>query len=516
MTDNKTMDQQQSLTIAMIGLPSAGKSTLINSLVGKHILRTGVCRTTKDVYSVGPVNVFNFPSERYVEEKPISDDGVEYSVIDLPGVCDGQNKGHEYDEKSSAWISNANVICWVSDIQSAFLTTHEKTEFDKYKTQIDNIMLQTGTLYQMCIILTKYDFNDSNSDDHSQQNIIESLDEIDDDEEETTVHDCYKRVVEIFKDYSDIKIIKFNAFGRIMHNDKVSSKLKKLVKKEQLNVNTTFNIKWMIDDYVRKEQQSKLKCVFDKMIKIYDTHAQTPTGYDKIICELLDGIVAAKKQLNSNGLTLIRQFLFDSGKRDQFYWEKSSGSFSNFLNKKTFDREPFIKMQNTVWVNAFSDTKYSDWMDSVDKTQGCARLYMANRNDSNLWKYYYMIDTCKFKLFLTEETGKTFSTPRKMGLHTLDIKHNTDWFTISSSVYNKNYLECVIVDNQHHEFKPEPCKKIDVECVTTNNVCKCGWLEEITSLRKKIWGYSHENADTAMLVMSLRQKTISGLFQQIK
>ena len=34
--------------VAFIGLPSAGKSTIINSLIGKRLLESGVCRTTTE------------------------------------------------------------------------------------------------------------------------------------------------------------------------------------------------------------------------------------------------------------------------------------------------------------------------------------------------------------------------------------------------------------------------------------------------------------------------------------
>ena len=40
---------QPKLLVGVAGLPSAGKSSMINSLVGKRILHTGICRTTKDV-----------------------------------------------------------------------------------------------------------------------------------------------------------------------------------------------------------------------------------------------------------------------------------------------------------------------------------------------------------------------------------------------------------------------------------------------------------------------------------
>ena len=34
------------LTVCFVGLPQAGKSSMLNALAGKHLLRTGPCRTT--------------------------------------------------------------------------------------------------------------------------------------------------------------------------------------------------------------------------------------------------------------------------------------------------------------------------------------------------------------------------------------------------------------------------------------------------------------------------------------
>ena len=36
------------ITIAFIGLPSSGKSSIINSLIGKRILEYDICRTTTE------------------------------------------------------------------------------------------------------------------------------------------------------------------------------------------------------------------------------------------------------------------------------------------------------------------------------------------------------------------------------------------------------------------------------------------------------------------------------------
>ena len=50
-------------TICLIGLPSSGKSTLVNALVGKRILQSGLSRTTTQVTFIGYSNIFDLPDE---------------------------------------------------------------------------------------------------------------------------------------------------------------------------------------------------------------------------------------------------------------------------------------------------------------------------------------------------------------------------------------------------------------------------------------------------------------------
>ena len=51
----------------------------------------------------------------------------------------------------------------VSDVRTGFLTTHEKKEFDKIHDHLVNVSRETDALYQMCIVLSKYDYDDEHS-----------------------------------------------------------------------------------------------------------------------------------------------------------------------------------------------------------------------------------------------------------------------------------------------------------------------------------------------------------------
>ena len=289
VTDSNSSQMNLHQVVAFIGLPSAGKSTLINSLAYKRLLQTGVCRTTKEVHLIGENNLFNFPPERFHKTQLVSDDGVPMSILDLPGLADAENKGTEknFNEITNAWITNCNVIFWVSEIKSAFMTTHEKQEFDNVANLLKKITNETGTLSQLAILLSKYEYADEEKQYISSQQTT-SDGEIVDGIEDTTISDCYKRVYGIFKE--QVPIFKFNAFGRIMHNKKSSPLLQKLVSTIRTctsNLNCQFNLQWAIKDLHNKQQLSFLKCLFNFHFKnIYEhnkcshgTHIFSSCGY---------------------------------------------------------------------------------------------------------------------------------------------------------------------------------------------------------------------------------------------
>ena len=109
------------MIIGLVGLVSAGKSSIINALVGDKVAKTGICRTT---------------TEPSLYENLISDDNIKYNIYDLPGISDIEDTTNKYTEVVYSIIKKCNIVFWVSDIHKAFLTKHELTEFEKIKTQI--------------------------------------------------------------------------------------------------------------------------------------------------------------------------------------------------------------------------------------------------------------------------------------------------------------------------------------------------------------------------------------------
>ena len=115
------------ITVGFAGLPSAGKSTMVNALAGKRVLESAVCRTTTEVCIVGATNTVGAPT--WVETKLVSDDGVEFCAVDLPGICDAEDTSGAFDAVTHEWAAMCDVVVWVTDARTAFLTTHEAREY---------------------------------------------------------------------------------------------------------------------------------------------------------------------------------------------------------------------------------------------------------------------------------------------------------------------------------------------------------------------------------------------------
>ena len=77
------------LALGFAGLPSAGKSTIVNALAAKRVLESGVCRTTTEPCLVGATNAVG--AQKWVRARLESDDGVEFCALDLPGTCDAED-----------------------------------------------------------------------------------------------------------------------------------------------------------------------------------------------------------------------------------------------------------------------------------------------------------------------------------------------------------------------------------------------------------------------------------------
>ena len=192
--------------VAFCGLPSSGKSTLINSLIGERILHTGVSRTT---------------TEQRILPEITDDDNNKFTAIDLPGICDSEEKDTKFDKLTEDNIKKANLICFVSDVNKSFITTHEMNKFLKLKDIVKNIENEDGKIYDIVVILSKCDYEENkNKNNGIIKKTIKTISntfykygkEISDSDEDTDLGDLIKTVRK--KKLHNEQIILFNAFGR--------------------------------------------------------------------------------------------------------------------------------------------------------------------------------------------------------------------------------------------------------------------------------------------------------------
>lgn len=242
--------------VSFCGLPSSGKSSLINSLIGKRILQSGICRTTTETTVLS-------------NEIIIDDDGNKFIAVDLPGICDSDEKDLKFNNITHEQIANANLICFVSDVSKAFITTHEVNEYNKIKKILNDLQKNTGTIYNICIILTKCDFADNTRDIVIIPKNIKTNDEIIDSEEDTDLGDLIKNVRAKLP-LEDI--ILYNAFGRIKHNKNISIVLKQLINKNGNGNHTNNNISFNITKYYynyRETQEISYLNKFNELVQLF-------------------------------------------------------------------------------------------------------------------------------------------------------------------------------------------------------------------------------------------------------
>ena len=255
--------------VVLIGFPSSGKSTMINSLSGKRFLNTGVRRTTVEPTFIGGLNP-EIPGINKIKKiNLVCDDGHPYCIIDLPGVSDSEDKKNEFDEIADKYIEYADIILWVSSSQTAFLTNYEIEIFKKITEKVAIHSMKSNKVHQIGIVLSKMNekvdekkmnitnyiegkqFDSSDSDSDTDSDSDSDSDSTNDEseisgDEDTTVLDC---LVRIRKFFPDVNVDWFNAFGRITHKKKMSHKLKKLVKAKEMS--SKYNINFSIDGFMR-------------------------------------------------------------------------------------------------------------------------------------------------------------------------------------------------------------------------------------------------------------------------
>lgn len=243
----------EQITICLVGLPSSGKSSFVNSLCGKRLCQTGVARTTEKPVKFGS-NYVNSENSVNIELK--SNDKYSFSLIDLPGISDSQDIKKKFDDIAFDTACDCDIIIWMTDSDTAFVQTHEKQYFDNFYDRITNHCNEFGKYKKFMIILSKYESDDKPRNLKSNPN-RKNHEEIIDDFEDSNKIDIYNNVLKLYKDKA--YIIKFSSFSRIIHNNASTDALKKIVLKNSINppnLNNTFNLKWFMNNLHPNKNES--------------------------------------------------------------------------------------------------------------------------------------------------------------------------------------------------------------------------------------------------------------------
>ncbi len=283
------------MNIALVGLPSSGKSSIINSLIGKRLAQSGVSRTT---------------TEAKLYENLISDDNIDFNIYDLPGIADIEDRNNNFDSLVFETIKKCDLVIWISDIIKAFMTNHEMNEYIKIKKYIEDIAINEGIPIQLFIMLSKMDKNiDDIIDDTNNKSGYESDDTYElTGPEDTTVLNIYNNVKTLFNTND---IICFNAYGRSYHHSNSSSILTKFVKPyNPNNINTSFNIKKYYDKIPIVHDCAKIKNLIE--FKFINGINRDVIDYKYLSQQFMDTINILK--LDQTKIQIINFLLYDGDK----------------------------------------------------------------------------------------------------------------------------------------------------------------------------------------------------------
>ena len=261
------------MKIAFIGLPSAGKSSIINSLIGKRLAKTGIAKTTEEPTLYND-NIF-------------SDDGISLELLDLPGVADIEDVDEDFggaDYNNIIGDQNIDLVIWTTDITRGFLTNHELTEYNSLKGTINNIKNNKGNGIQLIVLVSKMEFDVTKSSERFKYDTMGTTEingpELTDEiygPEITTHNDMYTKIKSVVKE----DVICYNAHGRSYHHKNSTSNLKTFVAKYcPNNINIEFNMKKYYDNINKTNDESIILYIKNILLGMYNCYTQEYTSCD--------------------------------------------------------------------------------------------------------------------------------------------------------------------------------------------------------------------------------------------
>lgn len=484
------------MDIALVGLPSAGKSSIINSLIGKRMAQSGVSRTTTEVK---------------LYDNLISDDDIKYKIYDLPGIADIEDKDNNFDTLIFDTIRKCNMVIWVSDIIKSFITNHEMKEFEKISNYIKQLGLNEGIPIQLIILLSKVDKNLIIKEEDYETCIENNDEELDNDElkcdEETTIIDIYKNVKEKFK---DVDIICFNAYGRSYYHKKSSTTLKNFVKQyNPNNININFNLKKYYDNIPIIHDNTKINSFLETHFKRFLNKTQKSISYncDTDNINMPNNLILGQDFRNisnkfveifnsiytdNNKLKLIRFILYDDyichTPRESCSYEDLLGLTKEYYNERVWDIVcRYIKINIKTHYDYICNN-YLKYIDNIIVAASYNQLYRIIQisNDLDIYEKLYIFfvtyptpDFC-LKVYLNDGMIFVFE-------NIYDIE-----YLLSGKVFDLKFDSKSDTDDNSFNFTAG-------DSMYGTEIYKTSISKRIKEIRKKVFGDAEDDIDIYMI-----------------
>lgn len=482
------------VNIGLVGLPSAGKSSIINSLLGKRLAQSGVSRTTL---------------EAKLYEKLQSDDNVNFNIYDLPGIADIEDKDNNFDKVIFETIRKCNIVIWVSDIIKSFITNHELKEFTKIQNYINELATKEGISIQLLIMLSKVDkileAGIGHDDDFESccENQQVSNDEIVDDEE-TTVIDIYEKVKTKF---ADIDILCFNAHGRAYHHPNTTPNLKNFVKQyNPVNINTGFNIRKYYDNIPNRNDDTKIKYFLENYIKNKGWTNKEPNICNTTNINMPSNLKLYCVKSNCDAINCKLSNCEDC-LNDKYYFACIAHN-KWIINQKGKSNgvigENIGLLENTTIIDGLPSTTCS--------CRICNINWQCEKVDKILCKHGYNIKNCMHGKLQYEDVAKKFLEVYN-SLMLLDNKIKMIKFLLYDTKYSSNDKD--LLDIKKKKFNNDEwnmlCKYIQLDIKifdylayypnpTKNQSYRMIQIGQDLTIYDKLFLYSHDNAETITLL----------------
>lgn len=269
------MYEKPAIIVGLVGPVNGGKSAVTNALANDLVSKMGPFRTTIIPEVTGEnipshitdmINTEQQPNITINHRKIKTDDQDEIIIIELPGVFCGDESNSEvdrqlhrlYTDAVDQYVPHMDIVYWVTDIRTAFITAHEMTQFTKIATML------TNTSTELVIMLSKYEYrdpstvNDTDNTDNDDTISCNTATSIFDTSismvEDIAIDNHYKKLIDM-EELKQYTFIKFNQFGRLG----VSTS----------TINTEFRLPIRPIDFIKRKQDA----IATSIIGLIDTPA---------------------------------------------------------------------------------------------------------------------------------------------------------------------------------------------------------------------------------------------------